>query len=137
MNHFVRQVLSLILVGVFVVAQFPIAAAQDGTPNSIPVFPPDPNAQDAVHSLFLPITASSSKPVVGDSETVCVIPTGEQGIHYEANPGVPAWGPSTLVAGSDQTFWIADAAANRILQFDATCNLILTIDLAACRRDRL
>jgi hypothetical protein len=42
---------------------------------------------------------------------------------------LPPWGPSALVSGSDQSFWIADAADNRLLQVDIACNLLATISL--------
>ena len=66
-----------------------------------------------------------------EPSVVCSIPIGESGIHYEGI-GVPemlAWGPSAFTVAPDGSYWIADTAANRILQYDSTCNLSAVIAL--------
>lgn len=116
-----------------------VVMAQQNTRT--PNVEPTPTLQEAKHTLqalldsvYLPLISDGEEngSLEGkhqDREIICQIPIGDQGIHYEENLNVPPWGPSAFVIGSDQTFWIADAAANRVLQFDKTCNLELIISL--------
>ena len=76
-------------------------------------------------------TDGSSRKSDTEPTVVCSIPVGDPGIHYEG-VGVPemlAWGPSAFTVAPDGSFWIADAAANRILHYDSTCNLSAVVAL--------
>jgi hypothetical protein len=60
-------------------------------------------------------------------ETVLTLPVGHpDSPRYEGGaPEMLRWGPTALTVGPDGSFWIADAAANRLLQYDRSSGRLL------------
>ncbi len=61
----------------------------------------------------------------------CVLPRGEKGVTYAGTDvdEMDAWGPAAVTFGPDGHLWVADTAAHRILELDARCRLVRTIEL--------
>src|SRR6185295_9799098 len=65
-----------------------------------------------------------------DYEVLFTIPIGDAGLHYSGiGPESRPWGPSSLRIAQDETFWIADTAANRLVQFDRNGILLASIEM--------
>jgi hypothetical protein len=64
-------------------------------------------------------------------ETVLTLPVGHpDSPRYEGGaPEMLRWGPTALTVGPDGSFWIADAAANRLLQYDRSGRLLRQVNL--------
>jgi hypothetical protein len=63
---------------------------------------------------------------------VLTLPVGEDGLHYAPQrPESLPWGPTALAVAPDGSFWIADAAANRLLHYAAGGLPLGTVDLSA------
>src|SRR5688572_18338506 len=73
-------------------------------------------------------TSRANAPYVEDS---IFVPRGEQGVHYadEEVEELRAWGPSAVRADADGSFWIADAAANRLVHIGEHGGYLGNIDL--------
>lgn len=74
--------------------------------------------------------ASAPDTILGN-DILFSIPVGKDGITYEGLgwEQMP-WGPSALKVDSDGDFWIADAAAHRLLEYNATGNQLSVVDLS-------
>jgi len=64
-------------------------------------------------------------------ETVLTLPVGHpDSPRYEGGaPEMLRWGPTALTVGPDGSFWIADAVANRLLQYDRSGRLLRQVNL--------
>ncbi len=63
-------------------------------------------------------------------QTVFTIPIGDAGIHYSGvGPESRPWGPSSFRIAQDGTFWVADTAANRLVQFDREGNFLASVEM--------
>jgi len=65
-----------------------------------------------------------------DYEVLFTIPIGDAGLHYSGiGPESRPWGPSSFRIASDGTFWIADTAAHRLVQFDESGTLLSVLEM--------
>lgn len=74
--------------------------------------------------------ASATNTILGH-DILFSIPIGKDGITYEGLgwEQMP-WGPSALKVDTDGDFWIADAAAHRLLEYDKDGNQLSVVDLS-------
>ena len=80
------------------------------------------------------VSIFSSDGVAGETvenEVVFSIPLGNDGINFEGNNSsdMLTWGPSALAVAPDGTFWIADAAGNRLLHYNSAGLLLEKINV--------
>ena len=64
------------------------------------------------------------------NEIIFSIPIGDKGIHYSGNnPNALIWGPAAIVIAPDDSFWIADTPANRLVHLDSKGSLLDQVGL--------
>jgi len=77
-----------------------------------------------------PALVSASQPTQTGGITVCSIPRISQGVAYKGGSAESlAWGPAALAVAPDGSFWVADPAGNRVLQYSPACKLLRRIPL--------
>jgi hypothetical protein len=87
----------------------------------------------AVGSLLIgifPAVATSAGEEISH-EVVFTIPVGQDGIEYEGeHPEMLPWGPTAFTVSPDGSFWIADAAGNRLLHYSPAGSSLGMVNLA-------
>lgn len=104
---------------VLILAGALVLQANDGkspTTNSLPEY----DANRSASGTFLGHEILFSVPIGGEGITY-------NGLMHEQAP----WGPSALKVDRDGDFWIADAAANRLLEYDGAGNQLSVVDVSA------